>query len=76
MTLFVLNARGICSSERQNELKKICDERAIEIFGILETKTKNDRFKEAIERLGPEWKMEKNSVDEDRDSIWLGWKGN
>lgn len=76
MTLFVWNARGICSSERQNELRKICEEKAIEIIGILETKTGKERFEEAKERLGSEWKVERNTDDENRDSIWLGWKGN
>lgn len=43
MALIVWNARGICSTERQSELKKICDENSVEIFGVLETKTKRER---------------------------------
>lgn len=66
------NARGICSSERQNEFRKICQENSIEVFGVLETKTKKEGFDEAQEKMGSEWEMIRNNEGEGRDSIWMG----
>lgn len=74
MTLIVWNVRVLYSSERQNELRKLCLKRSTEIFGALETKTKIDRFKEATEKMGAEWKIVRNKNDDGRDSIWLEWK--
>lgn len=73
MTLLVWNARGLCSTERQTELKRICNERCIEILDALETKTKVDQFNDARERMGEGWKIMRNGDSESRDSIWLGW---
>lgn len=73
MTLIVWNARGLCTSERQNELRRMCQERSTEIFGALKTKTKIDKFKDASERMGEEWKIVRNKDDSSRDSIWFGW---
>lgn len=73
MTLLVWNARGLCSTERQMELKKFCMERSIEIFGAIEIKTKPDSFKDTVERIDNEWNIIHNHDSSDRDSIWLGW---
>lgn len=65
--------------ERQNELKRICTEKNVEIFGALETKTKKLGFREAIDRLGTEWSIIRNTEDDDedeRDSIYLGHRSN
>lgn len=68
----VWNARGLCSSERQRELKEICNENSIEIFGALETKAR--KFEEATEKMGTDWTIIRNAVGESHDSIWLEWK--
>lgn len=66
----------MCSAERQNELRRICTERRIKIFGALETKTRKDGFKEASEKWGAEWCITRNGEEDDKDSIWLGWRAN
>lgn len=72
MTLIVWNAREICSAERQTELRKMCQERSIEIFGVLETKNKIDKFKEASKKMDKKWVIVRNQDETTRDSIWLG----
>lgn len=62
----------MCSDERQSEFRRICAENSIEIFGVVETKTKKERFIEAIDKMGPEWTITRNDDGEERDSIWLG----
>lgn len=74
MALIMWNARGICSTERQNEFKRICAENSVEIFGVVVTKTKKERFDEARDRMGSEWSMFRNEGGEGRDSIWVGCK--
>lgn len=46
-------------------------EKDIEIFGIVETKTKGKRFAEALVILGNEWVFERNKDvgSNERDSI-------
>lgn len=73
MTLLIWNARGLCSSERQTELKRMCNENLIEIFGVLETKTMIDKFKDASYKMGSEWSIMRNRESDNRDSIWIGW---
>lgn len=72
MTLLVWNARGLCSAERQRELKEICNTNSIEIFGALETKTKMEKSKDAVGVMGAEWTIIRNVEGDERDSIWLG----
>lgn len=55
------------------ELKKLCSEKSIEIFGALDIKTKPDSFNDAVERIGNEWNVIRNQDCSSRDSIWLGW---
>lgn len=73
MSLLVWNARGLCSPERQRELRRLCNENSIEILGALETKTSFDRFKDATEMMGGEWNIIRNREAPNRDSIWIGW---
>lgn len=69
MALFVWNARGICSAERQSEFREICHENSIDIFGVLETKTKKEGFDDVREKMGSEWSLIRNNGGEGRDSI-------
>lgn len=71
MSLIVWNARGICSSERQNELKNLCAEKSIEIIIILETKTKTEGFNFVSEKMRIEWNIIRNVEGEDWNFIWL-----
>lgn len=63
----------MCSSERQTELKRICTENSIDIFGVLETKTTIDKFKDASDKMGAEWTIMRNQDNDSHDSIWIGW---
>lgn len=65
--------RGLCSTQRQNELKQILGERKIEIFGVLEIKMWLDNFLSFRQSMEDEWEIvdnrEANNNNNGQDSI-------
>lgn len=51
----------------------MCMKKLIEIFGIVETKNK-EQFNEVQAKMEVDWRIIRNITEGDRDSIWLGWK--
>lgn len=52
----------------------MCREKHIEIFGVVETKNREEQFKEVQARMELDWTIIRNETEGGRDSIWLGWK--
>lgn len=52
----------------------MCNENAIEIVGVLETKTMLEKFRGAMDIMSEEWTFERNQNESSNDSIWVDWK--
>lgn len=79
MALVILNVKGMGSLECHIEYKKLLVDKKIEVFKALETKMKRDKFIDFLRSLEDEWYIGDNvdqESDDDRESIWVGWKKN
>lgn len=46
MSLIFWNIRGLCSVQRQNELRRMLNDKQIDVLGITETKLCKEKFDE------------------------------